>query len=299
MITQSPPIFFLQGTPAAYTHVDMVGRVAEAVVERFRPPYNYAAISATMQANGIGWGRQNLLALLVGYGISYPERSRPRWVKEFNRPRPFLLPEIPDRSLTWENRSSWMRSYQIPETGQVPVARRRPLVTSEESSDKSEWENPRYRNAIRRLKTGDSEDRARAAQWLGETRNKFVVPALVDALDDNVGAVAGAVMRALEKIGRAAVHALIRALGDNNPDTRERAADVLGNIGKSQVVEPLIRLLEDRNGRVRLAAVHALRKIGDRRAINPLIRQWGVGNAEFREAVRAALKAFGLKIFHP
>ena len=67
------------------------------------------------------------------------------------------------------------------------------------------------------------------------------------------------------------IESLIEDLEDENSNTRESAAMLLGNTGDSQAVEPLIKALKDEDDGVRQWAAKALGAIGDSRAVDPLI----------------------------
>ena len=67
------------------------------------------------------------------------------------------------------------------------------------------------------------------------------------------------------------IESLIEDLEDENSNTRESAAMLLGNTGDSQAVEPLIEALKDEDDDVRQWAARALGNIGDSRAVEPLI----------------------------
>ncbi len=64
---------------------------------------------------------------------------------------------------------------------------------------------------------------------------------------------------------------LIAALHDENVRIRRFAADVLGEMGDTQAVDPLIDGLNDADHLVRQNAIISLAKLGDERAIDPLI----------------------------
>lgn len=94
--------------------------------------------------------------------------------------------------------------------------------------------------ALIRLQSGDSEERAAAAKTLGEGG------------------------------GDAAMDALIATLKDENPKVRGTAAKALGNIKDERAVRPLVALLNDGSKYVRALGAQALGEIGDGRARGPL-----------------------------
>lgn len=59
------------------------------------------------------------------------------------------------------------------------------------------------------------------------------------------------------------VEILIKDLKDEDPLYRERAAEILGEIGDVRAVEPLIEALKDWYDKAQEEAVRALRKIGE------------------------------------
>ena len=81
-----------------------------------------------------------------------------------------------------------------------------------------------------------------------------------------------------------AVELLIEALGDGSSSGSESAADVLGEIGGTDAVEPLIWVLYgghsygEVSGGVLVAAATALGDIGDGRAVEPLIVALGTSS---------------------
>lgn len=112
-----------------------------------------------------------------------------------------------------------------------PAAYQAPAVKQEAS---------RADEAIKKLRSGDGEERAAAAKALGEGG------------------------------GDAAVDALVGALKDENPKVRGTAAKALGDIKDKRAVQPLVALLGDKSKFVRALGAQALGLIGDGRARNPL-----------------------------
>lgn len=67
------------------------------------------------------------------------------------------------------------------------------------------------------------------------------------------------------------VDGLIKVLATGkHPESREEAAEALGDLRDPKAVEPLIAALKDRDAEVREGAAEALGKIGDRRAVEAL-----------------------------
>ena len=67
------------------------------------------------------------------------------------------------------------------------------------------------------------------------------------------------------------IESLIEDLEDENSNTRESAAMLLGNMGDSQAIEPLIKALKDEDDDVRQWAARALGTIGEP-AVEPLFK---------------------------
>lgn len=86
------------------------------------------------------------------------------------------------------------------------------------------------------------------------------------------------------------VDGLIKVLGTGrHPESREEAAEALGEIRDPRAVDPLIAALNDRNPEVREEAAEALGKIGDPRAVEPLTGLLGDPRREVREKAEKAL----------
>jgi HEAT repeat protein len=68
----------------------------------------------------------------------------------------------------------------------------------------------------------------------------------------------------LSKIGEPAIEPLIDALKDRNGLVRERAAEVLGEIGNEKSVRPLLETFHDEELYVRARAVLAFEKVKTR-----------------------------------
>ena len=86
------------------------------------------------------------------------------------------------------------------------------------------------------------------------------------------------------------VDGLVKALGsEKDHDAREAAAEALGEIGDSRVVEPLVAALGDTDDDVREAAAEALGKIGDPRAVDPLTAALNDPDHDVRKEAEKAL----------
>src|SRR5207249_1069639 len=88
--------------------------------------------------------------------------------------------------------------------------------------------------------------------------------------EDHIGyEEAAKVLKSLEDY---AIDPLVNALHDANWRLRKRAAETLGEFGKSIPIEALAQILNDSVPAVRLAAIKALGRAGERTPIEPLIQ---------------------------
>ncbi len=78
-------------------------------------------------------------------------------------------------------------------------------------------------------------------------------------------------VKSLRTIGNLGVKPLIRALGDEDWNVREAAAQALGELGDARAVEPLIRALGDEDWNVSKTSETALVKLRDTQAVKLLI----------------------------
>jgi HEAT repeat protein len=101
--------------------------------------------------------------------------------------------------------------------------------------------------------------------------------------------------KAILKIGKSAIQALITAIADKGKDTwiRMECVDILAEIGDKKAVEPLINALKDKDAFVRQAAAKSLGKMSDTRAIEPLIKVLDDKVSTVREAAAEALEIIG------
>jgi len=115
------------------------------------------------------------------------------------------------------------------------------------------------------------------------------VPLLLKAKDESVGGAAhGDIFaKALEKIGKPAVPALLDALPNADSAVRSRAVHALARLKDPRAVAPVLRLLEEPDQRMAGIAVWALSLLKDERAVEPLLRVWNKGL--LRAEVAAAL----------
>lgn len=147
-------------------------------------------------------------------------------------------------------------------------------------------EETRYR-AVAELDPGAPADLAVLVEHLGDASWR-VRAAVVERISQGPGAAAAlpalmhvlasgpgvgareAAAAALARIGPPAVPALVERLSADDPDLRQAAAGVLGEIADHRAVPPLTARLADRDPNVRTAAADALGKLGGADALAAL-----------------------------
>ena len=100
-------------------------------------------------------------------------------------------------------------------------------------------------------------------------------------------------VKALGKMGKAALSTLTALLRDEDGGVRRTAARALGELGDRRAVEPLTAVLRDRDADVREAAASALRQIGDPRLVERLIHKLKSASAGSRQEAAVALGELG------
>ncbi len=155
---------------------------------------------------------------------------------------------------------------------------------------------------IAALSGPDSRVRGEAARALGliGPEARAAVPALIRLVTrGTVAEVAERAAEALGRLGSVAVPAVIEMLHDADPEVRETALGILGQMDARAAVpvsEP-VRCLRDRDADVRKAAAAALGQTGDRRvavaAILPLLIALRDREGEVSDAARDALARIG------
>ena len=134
-----------------------------------------------------------------------------------------------------------------------------------------------------------------AIDALQEINDVSLVPVFIKALSDPDLKIREKAIGALEEIEPAAAKAVVPVLTNTLKDThgyiRERAAIVLGQMGREaeSAVPALGNLLADSELAVVKSAADALRKIGDTSATPALIQAWENGPRDARSAVAQAL----------
>lgn len=132
---------------------------------------------------------------------------------------------------------------------------------------------------LKRLQGTDVAIRVEAAREMGDLGEhaKAAVPALVEALGDPAAPIRKAAAAALGSIGApAAVPALTKTLRDADAKVRWQAAEALGQIGPkaSAAVPELVKVLQGKDVSIRSVAADALGAIGwDARAAIPTLKE--------------------------
>lgn len=106
--------------------------------------------------------------------------------------------------------------------------------------------------------------RRAAAEALGDIGDKRAIPALTEALRQDLARVRQVAAAALGRIDdEQSIAVLVSTLQrDDGPDVRAAAAEALGLIGEEQAVEPLIEAMQqDESHKVRSAAAEALESV--------------------------------------
>jgi hypothetical protein len=123
---------------------------------------------------------------------------------------------------------------------------------------------------VKALHDKNSQVRAKAAEALGEIRERKAVEPLLAALKDEGPAVRSAAVKAFGRIGDAAVvDSIISILTDTDAEVRLSAVEALGALGDEKCVDPLLKVIETADTRTIVVATDALkqckrkRKVGD------------------------------------
>jgi hypothetical protein len=121
------------------------------------------------------------------------------------------------------------------------------------------------------------------------------IATLVKQLGDKDVMIRQEAARALGRVGPDAIPALVMALGNENADVRESAANAIfwGKIRVPEAVIPLIANLKDQGFLGRAAAARALGMLRDTRAVGPLIQALNDRNPYVGNAVSTALAQIG------
>ncbi len=138
---------------------------------------------------------------------------------------------------------------------------------------------------IARVLEDRSLKRRYVAAWaLGEIGDRRGIPALLSALDDEDPEVARHAVRALIRLNREAVAALLGYLPGASPRGMAGAVRALGDIGDPRALEPLLARAD---GPARPEVFFALGKLKDKRAEAALIA--GLSDPQWRNRMHAAM----------
>lgn len=151
---------------------------------------------------------------------------------------------------------------------------------------------------IRVLTDGDKDMRAFAAKALSETRDKRVIPPLINALGDSSWKVRKNAAESLQAMGPMIVKPVVQALRNENEDVRYWATRILGEMGDDGV-EPLIILLSKGNKDMRFFAAEALGDTDNPRAVDKLIDSLGDKSWSVRKSSATSLQKIGEIAIHP
>ena len=135
-------------------------------------------------------------------------------------------------------------------------------------------------------------------EGLGAIGDVGAVDVLVDALGDRDPGTRRRVVKALAKIGKRAVNALLITLESHDWELRRHAAETLGIIGDPRAVQPLVTALGDHDIGVRWQAIHALERIGSD-AVEPLVSVLGTTKNGVRWWAAAVLEKLGSEAVQP
>ena len=194
-----------------------------------------------------------------------------------------------------EDEDEWVRFYAVGTLGEIGDARAvEPLIRA--LGEKSSKVSKAVALALVKLALVEpllkalGEGNLAVVEVLGEIGDVRAVEPLIKTLGDENAEIRTTAVRALGKIGEAAVEPLIRVL-EEGEDVRFYAVWALGTIADVRAVEPLIKALEDE--RVHVAAAAALGNIGDARAVEPLIGVLSDDNKKLRKSAAWALGNIG------
>jgi HEAT repeat protein len=115
---------------------------------------------------------------------------------------------------------------------------------------------------VRQSRDPDPVARQQAAGLLTECREPWAVAALIDLLGDTHTTVREAAAAGLRHLGPAAVPGLIQGLGHARHDIGRHAAELLGESGAAEAIEPLLLALKYNARQVQIEARRALVRIG-------------------------------------
>jgi len=136
------------------------------------------------------------------------------------------------------------------------------------------WKPKHIEPLMKGLKKTNALGRQTALWVLIRSKDRRVVPALIECLADASPDVVSDAAEGLAKIpDKRALDPLLKTLGHSDESVREHAARALGLIGDKKAAPALIALLQngDMDDFSREEAARALGRIGDKRALEPLL----------------------------
>jgi HEAT repeat protein len=155
---------------------------------------------------------------------------------------------------------------------------------------------------ISALSDPESDVRSIAADSLGNLNDmdslavlvqSTSIKPLVQTLTDNSPEVRNAARNSLTKMGKVAVGELIQVLGEGEFLGRSEAAELLGDIGDTQAINPLIEAFKEGDKQVRYNAVLSLMKLNKTSCVEAFIDLLESESAEVRTDAAWALGLAG------
>lgn len=220
-----------------------------------------------------------------------PFKDRPRFARDIES----LIQDL--KNSEWRLRKTAAAS--LAKLGEAAVGHLSKTLYSD-NPDVSYWSTlvlariggPGINPLIRVLTDGDKDMRAFAAKALSETRDKRVIPPLINALGDSSWKVRKNAAESLQAMGPMIVKPVVQALRNENEDVRYWATRILGEMGEDGV-EPLIILLSKGNKDMRFFAAEALGDTDNPRAVEKLIDALGDKSWSVRKSTATSLRKIG------
>jgi len=161
----------------------------------------------------------------------------------------------------------------------------------ETSLDDIEIDNP-----LEALKDANWAVRLKAIQQLPKMPSEEAIPHLIAALGDEDSDVREAAADALASYEEESIPQLLKILENGNPDAREAAVKALAKIGSDKALKAVgSALLDDESAWVRIAAAKVLGQRADKRYVKVLTESLEDSHADVYEAAVEALKQIGTK----